>query len=506
GNGKYSVALPPGNYTANASAPLYHSLACTAGQPYAVTTGASTNANIAFQPQPGIKDLCVLFTTPVRARPGFMVNYKVQLNNVGTTTVSGAVLTVDFDAQWLEASIISPFGQYVGNQAIISVPDLAPGQVIIFTLNFTVSANTPIDTDLAFISICTVEEDAFPGNNRVAVFQTVTGSYDPNDKTAQPVQAQLPFQPRTFDYLIRFQNTGTDTAFTVVVTDTLDPRFELLSIRTLESSHNFEFRLMEGRVAKWIFRNILLPDSNINEVASHGYIRFQIETKPDALPGSGIPNDADIFFDFNSPVRTNESIAENPKWLVMNDLNVTICAGDFWNGSIWEENTTISDTTVNVWSDTIQNTHVSVLPVWNIQYDTSLTAGQILHGLPILHDTIFVFQHLTVDGCDSTITWNVTSLTSGSKDIEGPSFLVELFPNPATREVSLRAFSIDAEAKTILKIRVRDTMGRLWQETKGVEMSGAGAYKLSIEALPSGVYLIEIQSPGFNTTRSLLKI
>ncbi|MDO8368516.1 MAG: T9SS type A sorting domain-containing protein, partial [Saprospiraceae bacterium] len=505
-NGKYSVALPPGNYTMSAAAPLYHSLSCTIGQPYAVSAGTTTEANMVFQPEPGIKDLCVLFTTPVRARPGFLVHYTVQVNNVGTTIISGAVLTVDFDAPWLEASTISPFGQYVGNQAIISIPDLAPGQVMIFTLNFSVSVNTPIGTDLSFLALCPVAEDAHPTNNRVVVIQTVTGSFDPNDKTAQPVQAQLPFQPRNFDYLIRFQNTGTDTAFTVVVTDTLDHRFELLSLRTLETSHAFEFQLLEGRVAKWIFRNILLPDSNTNEVASHGYIRFQIETKSDALPGIAIPNDADIFFDFNSPVRTNESFAENPKWLVMNTASVALCEGDSWNGSIWESSTTLIDTTSDVWSDTILLTEILVSPIFQLQLDTTITTGETIFGIPVLQDTAFVFQYQSAESCDSTITWNVTALTSGTKDILEQPIHVEIFPNPTAREVWLKAIRVDTEAKMTLKIRVLDTTGRLWQEMEGVEIHGSEAYKLSIEGLPGGVYFIEIQTPDFSTTRRLLKI
>ena len=505
-NGKYSVAVAPGNYTISAAAPLYHFQGCAVGQPFAVNPGATTEANIAFQPEPGIKDLCILFTTPMRARPGFLVNYTVQVNNLGTTAISGAVLTVDFDAPWLEASTISPFGQYVGNQAIIPIPDLAPGQVIIFTLSFSVSVNTSIGTELSFLAFCPLAEDAQPSNNRVAVFQTVTGSYDPNDKTAQPVQAQLPFQPRNFDYLIRFQNTGTDTAFTVIVTDTLDARFDLLSIRTLESSHAFEFRLMDGRVAKWIFRNILLPDSNINEVGSHGYIRFQIETKPDALPGAAIPNDADIFFDFNSPIRTNESLAENPKWLVTNTTSVALCEGDSWNGSIWKASTTLIDTTSDVWSDTILLREILVSPSYQVQFDTTITAGETIFGIPVMQDTAFVFQYQSAEGCDSTIAWNVTVLTSGTKDVLGRPIHVELFPNPTTLEAWLKVVHIDAQANKTLKIRILDTTGRLWQETEDVEMQGSEVYKLSIEGLPVGIYFIEIRTPEFKTTRRMVKI
>ena len=51
----------------------------------------------------------------------------------------------------------------------------------------------------------------------------------------------------------------------------------------------------------------MLPDSNINEPASHGFIEFKIATLF-GIVNSGadtIRNKADIFFDFNIPVRTN---------------------------------------------------------------------------------------------------------------------------------------------------------------------------------------------------------
>ncbi|MBC7776876.1 MAG: hypothetical protein H7246_15695 [Phycisphaerae bacterium] len=505
-NGKYSLALPPGNYTVSASPPTYHTTNCTVGQSYTITAGNTTEANLIYQPQPDIKDLCILLTTPARPRPGFLVNYKVQVNNVGTAVVSGATLNVDFDAQWLEPTSIHPFGQFVGNQAIIPLPDLVSGQVLIFTLNFAVSVNTPLGTELSFIAQCPVSDDAHPANNRAAAIQTVTGSFDPNDKTAQPVQAQIPFQPRTFDYLIRFQNTGTDTAFTVIVTDTLDYRFDLMSLRTLESSHSFEFRLLKGRVAKWIFRDILLPDSNTNEIASHGYLRFQIETKPDALPGFAIPNDADIFFDFNSPVHTNESLAENPKWQVVNTASVQLCEGDTWNGSIWEQSTTVSDTTSDVWSDTISLTQITVSPTWNIQFDTTLTAGQILFGIPIQNDTTFVFEHETSEGCDSTLIWNVSALTSSLKDLQNHALNFEVFPNPSIQKAWLRATSLHSDEEITLKISLRDTNNRLWETRDGIEMLGAEAYELSLESLPSGIYFVEIQTYELNKTLKLVKI
>ncbi len=136
----------------------------------------------------------------------------------------------------------------------------------------------------------------------------VVASCDPNDKTAIPVGLNdehiiRPNQP--IDYKIRFQNTGSDTAFKVVVVDTLSP---LLDPRTLEigaSSHPYHLEIYPGGILHFVFQPIALPDSNVNEVESHGYLKFKIRQQPDLPDGTVIENTAAIYFDQNAPVFTN---------------------------------------------------------------------------------------------------------------------------------------------------------------------------------------------------------
>lgn len=89
------------------------------------------------------------------------------------------------------------------------------------------------------------------------------GSFDPNDKQAVPrgFGDQHLLEPNSdIEYLVRFQNTGTDTAFTVVVLDTLAPFLELQSVRPGASSHPYSFS-MTGRTLQFRFSNIVLPDN-----------------------------------------------------------------------------------------------------------------------------------------------------------------------------------------------------------------------------------------------------
>jgi len=136
----------------------------------------------------------------------------------------------------------------------------------------------------------------------------IIGSWDPNDKQGFPlgVTDQHLILPNTpLEYLIRFQNTGTDTAFTVVVRDTLSQFFEVEGIRPGVASAAYEFEISNGNVLIFRFKNIKLVDSFTNEAASHGFVRFGINQKPDLAWDTEIQNSAAIFFDFNPPVITN---------------------------------------------------------------------------------------------------------------------------------------------------------------------------------------------------------
>ena len=143
--------------------------------------------------------------------------------------------------------------------------------------------------------------------NSIFCMQNV-GSFDPNDKQAFP-EGYGPehfIEPGTsIRYKIRFQNTGTDTAFLVEILDTLSPLLDASSVRPGASSHPYSFQLLDGGVLRFRFDNIMLPDSNVNEPESHGFVQFQIDQMDDNPLGPVIENSAAIYFDFNEPVITN---------------------------------------------------------------------------------------------------------------------------------------------------------------------------------------------------------
>ncbi|MEI7979942.1 MAG: T9SS type A sorting domain-containing protein, partial [Bacteroidota bacterium] len=78
------------------------------------------------------------------------------------------------------------------------------------------------------------------------------------------------------------------------------------------ASHPIDYSINGSGVVTFRFDNILLPDSFVNEPASHGYIKYFIKRKLDIPLGTQITNTAYIYFDFNLPIVTNTTL--NTLW------------------------------------------------------------------------------------------------------------------------------------------------------------------------------------------------
>ncbi|CAA6815929.1 MAG: Internalin-like protein (LPXTG motif) Lmo0331 homolog [uncultured Aureispira sp.] len=134
-------------------------------------------------------------------------------------------------------------------------------------------------------------------------------SYDPNDKKAQPAGYDITnhyiYDYTALEYKIRFQNTGTDTAFNITILDTISPYLDLATLEMGASSHHYTWSIQNGTILKVHFPKVMLPDSNVNEPLSNGFFRYKIEQKSNNSIGTIINNTAAIYFDRNPPVLTN---------------------------------------------------------------------------------------------------------------------------------------------------------------------------------------------------------
>jgi len=84
-----------------------------------------------------------------------------------------------------------------------------------------------------------------------------------------------------------------------------------------------------------------LPDSNVNEPASHGFFNFKIEHKAGIPLPTIIENTAAIYFDFNPPIVTNNTLH-------------TIDTGFIAIKILGTENILIPEVTINVFPNPFQ--------------------------------------------------------------------------------------------------------------------------------------------------------
>jgi uncharacterized repeat protein (TIGR01451 family) len=185
--------------------------------------------------------------------------------------------------------------------------------------------NHPISTNpTAFVEGCRANNSLpissgfallFPNDDQALTVdmacRPIVGAYDPNDKTGYPIgykSAHYVAQNQDIEYTIRFQNTGTDTAFTVVIRDTISDKLDVSSIEFGSSSHVFTPEIYGKGILKFTFNNIKLVDSFKNEAQSHGFVQYRIKQKKDLTFGTQIFNTAHIYFDFNEPITTNKTL------------------------------------------------------------------------------------------------------------------------------------------------------------------------------------------------------
>ncbi len=312
GNISFQVSLNNNYYTSTTPSP----------QTIHVASGIVDTIYFGLHPIPNINDLKVNLTSFSFIRPGFNVSYKLQYQNVGTDTLYNVQVKFLKPLQLSNLTSQPSANSVNGDTLIWNITSLIPYQQGDVVINDSVFANAVLgDTAKAFAWIEPWVGDTTPVNNSAASITIIGGSYDPNDKSVS-VDSVLPNSTDNLEYTIRFQNTGTDTAFTVTLLDKLSGLLDISSMHMISASHSYELSIVNG-FAKWIFKNILLPDSNSKELESHGFVKFGIKPKPGLTVTDSIQNKADIYFDYNAAVTTNTIVVNVLNPLQVKDLKET---------------------------------------------------------------------------------------------------------------------------------------------------------------------------------------
>lgn len=333
--GMFSITLVAGTYNVslNMNGVAGYAVTLPAGGTYVVNAtspGITYGGNVfGLWADPAYQDLEAYISPISTVTPGFPFMASLGYCNNGVAPSDG-VFTYYWDPSLgiSAASSFSPAPTEFNaseNYASWNFSNLAAGDCDYIYMNPIMPVSLNIGDPIFNTVMVTPLNDALPANNIDTLHMTVVGSWDPNDKQGTPygIGQDGRILPNTqLSYTIRFQNTGTAPAVNVVLVDTLTSELVLETFDMVSASHPYSVEVDNAnRVIRWTFTNIMLPDSSSDPLGSIGYVNFRmnpVENQPDETV---INNFADIYFDFNEPIRTNTTIHTIDRALGLNTVD-----------------------------------------------------------------------------------------------------------------------------------------------------------------------------------------
>ena len=310
-DGTYQFYTQAGNFTVTAQAenPGLFTVAPSSF----TTTFADSNNNIYSQ------DICVtangtqndaeVVIAPLTgARPGFDATYKLVWRNKGNTVLTGKVImNYDSNLMTFQSSTL-PYSALSNGSIQFDYSGLKPFEnastEITFTVNTPTNATNPVNSGdiMAFNAQITPNNtDLTPEDNNFSFRQTVVNSFDPNDITCMEGEI-IPSVAvgKYLHYVVNFENTGTAEAENIVVKMAIDPaEFDINTLQLQNASADVT-TVITGNQVEFQFRNIKLQSGG------HGNVLLKVKSLSALQEGDSVDNQAEIFFDYNFPIATNE--------------------------------------------------------------------------------------------------------------------------------------------------------------------------------------------------------
>ena len=464
-DGSYNAFIPAGTYTEIFNKLDAYSTSTSSPASYNIagnTPGSVfTNKNFGAYFTPSITNSEVqIWQCGIPPVTGQICNYVTRVTNLGSVP-STDTLTFYYDSLLVYTGSISGVTNNIVNHTLTLITNnIVPARYTDYSFSFQVPITVPAGTILHCWDTVnpTQQPDIDLTNNRADIFATVLASYDPNNKiattnTSSPAQQTAPGWSGGKDfiqYVINFENTGTYTAYNVVVNDTLPVLLDSTNVRFITSSAPCAITRL-GRVLNLKFSNINLPDSTGNPVAASGYAVFEVKVSANAYPGDSIINRASIYFDYNQPVQTKPNkvylVGTGPcRDTIFVNRYDSVCSFHnyvFDGDTITAPGTYYSRTYTNVHGcDSIIVLHVShfILHQQSVTYTTInfciggyyIYKGDTIRSYKAVLDTI-----INAQGCDTVVgyvispyAYLITQLHDTMCSLSGYNFNGRIIPYP----------------------------------------------------------------------------
>ncbi|MFD1551275.1 T9SS type A sorting domain-containing protein [Putridiphycobacter roseus] len=286
----------------------------------------------------------------------------------------------------------------------------------------------------------------------------VSCSYDPNNKLVFPNGKQGPAEVLPTDaltYVVNFQNTGNAEAVNVRISDSISSHLDLSTLSVLGKSHDMHYLINQNsNVVTFYFNGIHLPDSSNSPIGSKGFVKFKIKPYPALVPHTEIVNNANIYFDYNAPILTN------------NTFNIIDCYNT--------PNPNINH--VNGFLQVLDNNDYT----YQWYFNDTLIVGE--NSAELLVDKNGIYTVIIIDqyNCEATATYQIDylSLPANEKDE------MFIFPNPFNDLIE-----VVATDQSHLEIVVMDELGKIIIEFSPIDVQN---YLIDTQMLSKGMYFIKI--------------
>jgi Secretion system C-terminal sorting domain/Domain of unknown function DUF11 len=451
----------------------------------------------ALPAQTNVNDLALSLTAETQARPGFEVGFNLKIDNLGTLKADSAAVSLRFPTAFASFISAEQGGIFQNGQVTWSLKNLGINESKQLKVRLKILPTTPLSTNISFTGKVTLlnANDTLPMNNEEVTILKAVGFFDPNDKTVTPA-GRIPFFTNELDYLIRFQNTGMDTALKVVIIDTLPNNLDGSTLKMVSTSHPYDLAVNKN-IATFTFDSILLVDSFKNEKLSRGFVRFKIGLKQGLKVGDSIINKAAIFFDFNKPIITNIAKSSLIKPTVSFNRTINLCQGTPYKGKIYNVKTFLLESAAGSLYDTVYATTIEVKPTYYIQRDTLLKLNELFEGKPVANGDVVVSKvfKTTLWGCDSTLAFAIQK-PSSTGDLPSEFSSIKIFPNPTKDYLSI---SYELKQATWVEITLYNSVGQKVEILQQKVKNTAGGYQLQayVKDLNSGIYQIGFQTEKY---------
>lgn len=305
--GKYIFYTQEGNFTITPQLenPSHFTVSPVNATVNFLTNNNSVSTNNFCITANGVQPNAEIVVAPITpARPGFDAEYRIVYKNTGNQVLSGQVYFYFNDAVLDLVSTNVPTSAEATGLLTWNYTDLYPFESR--SINVVLNVNGPMETPAVNNGdelIFNVGTNPINGNEIVFSYhQTVVGSFDPNDIICLQGDNESPSEIGNYlHYIVNFENTGTAPAENVVVKVDIDAtKYDVPSLQLLNGSHAVEARV-HNNVTEFIFKNIGL------ETNGHGNILLKIKSKETLNAGDTVTKKANIFFDYNFPILTNDA-------------------------------------------------------------------------------------------------------------------------------------------------------------------------------------------------------